>query len=77
MKRTTVILPDEIEARLRREARRRGTSIAEVAREALAAYLPTPPQGRLGFTAISEADAGDLSERVDEIVSEEIARRHP
>jgi len=35
MKRTTIMLPDEVDARLRLEARRRGTSIAEVAREAI------------------------------------------
>lgn len=77
MRRTSITLPDDVEDRLRREARRRGASIAEVVREAIAAYLPTPPERRLSFTAVGESGEDDLSERVDEIVAEEIARRHP
>ena len=39
MKRTTVSLPEEIAMLAAREARRRGVSISEVARQALAEYL--------------------------------------
>ena len=37
------MLPDDIDDRLRLEARRRGTSIAEIAREAIEAQLPPAP----------------------------------
>lgn len=77
MKRTTIILPDEMEARLRREARRRQTSMAEIAREALTAYLPPPTEGRLSFTAIGESEEDDTAARAEEIVAELISRRHP
>lgn len=35
MKRTTVYLPDELKARLQAEARRRGTTEAQIVREAV------------------------------------------
>lgn len=47
MKRTTVEVPDELDARLRHEAQRRGATIADVTREALTEHLGagkrTPP----------------------------------
>lgn len=76
MKRTTIMLPDDIDARLRLEARRRGTSIADVAREALERQLPAPAQdGPLGFFAVGEGDPDDVSEHVDDYVAKAI-RRH-
>ncbi len=39
MKRTTVKLPDEIDARLRHEAERRGITISELTREAIEQHL--------------------------------------
>lgn len=77
MKRTTVALPDDLEARLRREARRRGTSMAEVARELLNAQLPPEPEGRLSFTAVGESEHDDTAANAEEVVAELIARRHP
>jgi predicted DNA-binding protein len=75
MKRTTIMLPDEVDVRLRIEARRRGTSIAEVAREAIEKQLPTQPDGRLSFFAIGDGAPQDASERVDELVGESVRRR--
>src|SRR5579875_1539211 len=54
MKRTTIMLPDDVDARLRLEARRRGQSIAQVAREAIERELPAPGDGRLGFFAVGD-----------------------
>jgi len=72
------MLPDEVNARLRREARRRGLSIAEVARQVLDAHLPPPPsEGRLSFFSVGEGSPADASERVDELVSRALDRRHP
>jgi len=79
MKRTTVTLPDGLDARIRQEARRRGVSIADVVREAIDRYLPAPSSAaRLGFLAIGEADLDDASERVGELVGQSIrSRRTP
>ncbi|HLG67582.1 MAG TPA: CopG family transcriptional regulator [Acidimicrobiales bacterium] len=76
MKRTTIMLPDDLDARVRLEARRRGVSIADLAREAISQYLPAPaPAGRLGFVAVGEGRPSDASERVDELVAKALARR--
>jgi predicted transcriptional regulator len=76
MKRTTVMLPDELDARLRFEARRRGVSIADLAREAIASYLPEPPAERFTFVGIGESAEHDTSERVDAEVARLVSRRH-
>jgi len=76
MKRTTVMFPDEVEARLRLEARRRGVPIAEVVREAVERHLPAPEPGQpLSFFAIGEGGPPDASERVDEYVRRAVRRR--
>lgn len=75
MKRTTIMLPDDVDVRLRLEARRRGTSVAEVAREAIEKQLPPQQDGRLSFFAIGEGSPRDASERVDELLAKSIRRR--
>jgi plasmid stability protein len=75
MKRTTIMLPEDVDLRLRLEARRRGTSVAEVAREALEKQLPAQPDGRLSFFAVGDGSPRDASERVDELVAKSVARR--
>lgn len=78
VKRTTIMLPDDLDARLRLEARRRGSSIADVAREAIDRQLPQPSaDGRLSFFSIGEGSPVDASERVDEFVAKAVSRRHP
>jgi hypothetical protein len=69
------MLPDDVDARLRLEARRRGTSIAEVAREAIETQLPPQPDGALSFFGVGEGSPGDASERVDEFVAKGVRRR--
>jgi hypothetical protein len=76
MKRTTVMLPDDVEARLRLEARRRGVPIAEVVREAVEQHLPAAEPGRrLSFFGIEDGGPADASERVDEYVGRAVRRR--
>lgn len=74
MKRTTVMLPDETIARLRQEARTRGSSVAEVVRTAVERHLaePVPTVRRdLAFFAIGEGGPPhDAASRVDEVVWE-------
>jgi len=69
------MLPEDLEARLRFEAKKRGSSIADVAREAIEKHLPPPVEGALSFSAIGEGSPRDASERVDEFVSKAVRRR--
>lgn len=70
------MLPDDVLARLRHESRRRGTSVAEVVREAVERELPAPEPGKpLSFFALGEGGPDDASERVDEYVGEALRTR--
>lgn len=74
MVRTTVKLPEALDARLRHEAQRRGTTIAEITRTALEAHLGTSsPRRRLGAAAAGRSGRSDISERVEEIIRAESA----
>jgi hypothetical protein len=76
MKRTTVMFSDEVDARLRREARRRGVPVAEIVRDAVERHLPPPEPGRpLSFFGVGEGGPADASERVDEYVRRTVRRR--
>ncbi|HEV2998695.1 MAG TPA: CopG family transcriptional regulator [Solirubrobacteraceae bacterium] len=78
MRRTTIMLPDDLDARLRHEARRRGVSIADVARRAIEEQLPEPAQnGALSFFAVGTGSPADASRRVEDFVGPAISRRHP
>jgi predicted transcriptional regulator len=76
MKRTTVKIPDALDARLRHEAARRGTTIADISREALEAYLGTGPSNRrrLGAAGAGRSGRSDVSERIEEILATEVLR---
>jgi predicted DNA-binding protein len=73
MKRTTVKLPDEIDARLRHEASRRGSTIAEITREAIEAHLGG---GRRRLIAAKAGRSGrrDTARRIEEIIRREARR---
>jgi predicted transcriptional regulator len=73
MRRTTVKLSDELDARLRHEAQRRGTTISEVTREAIEAHLGGPRQRRkLLAAAAGTSGHDDISERIEEILANEV-----
>ena len=77
MQRTTVKLSDDLDARLRHEAQRRGTTIAEITRTALEAHLGAAgSRRRLGAAAAGHSGRSDISERVDEIIRAEISPSH-
>lgn len=60
MKRTTIMLPDEVDSQLRYAARRRGVPLAELAREAIVEYLHSDePSTGLGFFDLGEAGVAD------------------
>jgi predicted transcriptional regulator len=73
MKRTTVKLPDDLDARLRHEARLRGVTIADVTRAALEEHLGVGRRRRLGARAASRSGRSDISERIEEIIASETA----
>lgn len=73
MKRTTVKLPDEIDARLRHEAERRGITISELTREAIEQHLGG--RGRhLRAAGVGRSGRDDISERIEEILAAEVPR---
>jgi predicted transcriptional regulator len=74
MKRTTVKIPDALDARLRHEAQRRGVTISEVSRDALEAYLVGPGRRRLGAASAGHSGRTDVSERIEEILAAEVER---
>ncbi len=75
MKRTTVKLPDDLDARLRHEAERRGSTVSELTREAIEHHLASP-NGRRRLLAAGAGRSGrsDVSERIEEILASEVGR---
>jgi predicted DNA-binding protein len=71
VRRTTVKLPDDLDARLRYEAQRRGSTIAEITRTALEEHLGTSKRRRLGAAAAGRSGRSDISERIEEIIRAE------
>ena len=74
MKRTTVKLPDDTDARLRHEAARRGMTISELTRAAIQAYLEVGPRRRLLAAGAGRSGRDDISERIEEILRRETQR---
>jgi len=62
MRRTTVKIPDELDARLRHEAQRRGVTISEISREALEAYLGGRRRRRLRAAGAGRSGRDDIAE---------------
>jgi predicted transcriptional regulator len=70
MKRTTLKLPDELDARLRHEAERRHMTISELSREAIEAHLGA--RRRLLAAGAGHSGRDDVSERIEEILRMEV-----
>lgn len=73
MKRTTVKLPDDLDARLRHEAARRGTTVSELTREAIETHLGGKGR-RLSAAKAGRSGRKTTSERVEEILRSEVKR---
>lgn len=71
MKRTTVKLPDDVDARLRHEADRRGMTISDLTREAIEQHLGGRHR-RLEAAGIGHSGRDDISERIEEILAAEV-----
>jgi predicted transcriptional regulator len=73
MQRTTVKLPDDLDARLRHEAERRRTTVSALTREAIEAMLGArPARRRLMAAGAGASGQHDISERIEEILSAEV-----
>lgn len=72
MKRTTVKLSDELDAKLRHEAERRGVTVSTLTREAIESHLGGR-QRHLGAAAAGRSGRDDISERIEEILAAEVA----
>ena len=73
MKRTTISLPDDLADRLQREARRRSTSVSEVARDVLSAHFRVDGEGprRLPFESLGRSGYHHTARDFEEILAEE------
>ena len=75
MQRTTIKLPDALDARLRHEAARRNVTISQVTREAIEAYVgESGGRRRLAAAGAGRSGRTDVSERIEEILAAEVAR---
>ncbi|HEY9390122.1 MAG TPA: CopG family transcriptional regulator [Mycobacteriales bacterium] len=80
MSRTTVRLPDDVDARVRQEAARRGMTLSDWTREAIEAYLPGKPpreggrRRRLIAGGVGRSGRHDISARIEEILRGEVSR---
>ena len=75
MKRTTVKLPDDLDARLRHEAERRGSTVSELTREAIEAHLGAGlGRRKLIASAAGRSGSNDVSVRIEGILRNEVSR---
>jgi predicted transcriptional regulator len=76
MRRTTVKLPEDLDAKLRAEAQRRGMTVSALTREAIEEHLGVGRRRRLASVGVWESETGDLSTRVDEIFGEILEEKY-
>ena len=69
MRGIAVRLPDEMDARLRREAARRGITGSALMREAIARHLDIESTRRLLAAGAGNSGRSDVAERVEEILA--------
>jgi predicted transcriptional regulator len=74
MRRTTVKLPDDLDAKLRHEATRRGSTIADVTREAIEAHLGGSSRRNLIAAKAGRSGWRDTARHIEEIIRQEARR---
>ncbi|MDP8922491.1 MAG: ribbon-helix-helix domain-containing protein [Chloroflexota bacterium] len=72
MKRTTVKLPDDLDAHLRHEAERRGMTVSALTREAIETFLGRGQRRTLRAAGTARSGQDDISERIEEILRQEV-----
>jgi len=73
VKRTTVKLPDEVDAKLRHEAQRRGITVSELTREAVEHHLGGRSR-QLRAAGAGRSGRDDISERIEELLAAEVTQ---
>jgi predicted DNA-binding protein len=74
MRRTTVKLPNDLDAKLRHEAARRGSTIADVTREAIEAHVGGAARRQLMAAKAGRSGRRDTARRIEEIIRQEARR---
>ncbi|HYC91663.1 MAG TPA: ribbon-helix-helix protein, CopG family [Thermoanaerobaculia bacterium] len=74
MRRTTLKLPDDLDPKLRHEAARRGSTIADVTREAIEAHVGGVARRRLIAAKAGRSGTRDTARRIEEIIRQETRR---
>jgi predicted transcriptional regulator len=74
MKRMTVRMSDQLDARLRYEAERRGKTVSELTREALEAYFRVGRRRALRAAATGVSGRDGVSVRIEELLATKAAR---
>lgn len=74
MKRTSVNLPNDLDAKLRHEVARRGSTIVEVTREAIEAHVGGVARRRLIAAKGGRSGWRDTARRIEEIIRREARR---
>lgn len=74
VKRTTVKLPDEVDAKLRHEAQRRGITVSELTREAIERHLGGRDRRLRAAGGAGRSGRDDISERIEELLAAEVAK---
>ena len=73
MKRTTILADEQLLVEVKYVAARDGKTVTQVIHEALAEYLVAHSRPRqLSIAGIGHSEAGEVSERVDEILRAEV-----
>ena len=74
MKRTTVKLPDDLDARLRHEAARRQSTVSEITRDAIENHLGRRVRRKLIAAKAGRSGSHDTARRIEEIIRVEARR---
>jgi predicted transcriptional regulator len=69
-----VKLPDDLDAKLRHEAVRRRTTVAEVTREALEVHLGSGVRRKLIAAKAGRSGTRDTARSIEEIIRQEVRR---
>ena len=70
MKRITISLPDDLAARIEREATRRQTSVSELIRTAVIDHLGLNRPREIPFAGIGNSGHGHLASQMEELLAE-------
>jgi len=74
MRRVTFMLPDDLDAKLRHEAARRGSTIADVIREAIESHLGGVVRRRLIAAKAARSGSHGTARRIEMIIRRQARR---